>query len=662
MRIAGPTSAGAASPDDFLKGAGVPCVVSARLRAAPVQGPQAERTWDVSQLDAELAGVRVRSIESAITLGAPVRADGLRALLARDWDFFADPHAAWRARLALDVAVREPWRWAEVFPGLRQIRPAAKIDGSLTGQLLADAAPAAAHVAWRVDATQAALAWHDALRKPAGVAGLMECEADLRREAPAPDAAVWTIRVGRWLARWGSAELVASGEARLRPTRPRDWMTLPRPQERIESATAQIVLRAPTIADGVGRLTWPIDDGGTALALESGGVAGTLRLAFADGRLVLRPSELKLDALAGRLSRAGAAEPLAIAVSGPISLTDDHVRVSDVAVRAGESRLRISANLDHLSTGPRGSALLSADRLDLPELRGWLAASDGGAVAGPRRAALLDALRRADLQLTLHGRSVRFGGIGGGPPIDADELSLSAAVAERAVHVQFGCAVDGGWVSGAWSAGLDDAAMYDLAYEARDLAPAPGTRPIVENFFPGMTVTGRMSMTDASHDRLWPPPGVPSYPTGSGEMRIRGGTIVGRAAPKWVASIFPGLNVASFEFSEMVNRFEKHADGSHHNVMTFFGRYYHLYVDGETQPDGRARYEVGVDLFARFAPDLARIGQGRVALFIKTGRVKNGVMEDEVVSYLTPVQVMQKIWTNNLLTTAYHAIRQQVSG
>src|SRR5262249_22590360 len=231
------------------------------------------------------------------------------------------------------------------------------------------------------------------------------------------------------------------------------------------------------------------------------------------------------------------------------------------------------------------------------------------------------------------------------------------------IDASFACAANDGWIKGSGGLSLDQPdPAFDLAYEARDLTASANTRPIVESFFPGLTVRGRLTLIDASHQRLLPPAGVANYPTGEGETILTDGTAVGRAAPLWVTRIFPGLNLASFDFSEMMNRFEKLADGTHNNHMTFYGSYYHLYIDGYTKANGDIRYEVGVDLLARMSPDLSRIGQGRAALFIKTGTIRNSVLENEIVSYLTPVQVTQKILSDNVLTVAYYTIKKQVTG
>ena len=51
-----------------------------------------------------------------------------------------------------------------------------------------------------------------------------------------------------------------------------------------------------------------------------------------------------------------------------------------------------------------------------------------------------------------------------------------------------------------------------------------------------------------------------------------------------------------------------------HNHMVFFGTYYDMYIDGVSFPDGRIRYEVGIDLYASLFPNLSREGQGRIVV------------------------------------------------
>src|SRR5262249_5767332 len=156
--------------------------------------------------------------------------------------------------------------------------------------------------------------------------------------------------------------------------------------------------------------------------------------------------------------------------------------------------------------------------------------------------------------------------------------------------------------------------------------------------------------------RLFDVPGVLNADVGEGTMILETGSVVGRAAPKAVTAIFPGLNLARFDFTRMVNEFHKQPDGRHDNNMLFYGPFYNMYVDGCTHADGRIRYEAGIDLFAGLAPSISQNKKGRIALFIKTGRRgPDGQLVDETVSYLRPDQVLAKILSDNPLTQAYYA-------
>ena len=98
--------------------------------------------------------------------------------------------------------------------------------------------------------------------------------------------------------------------------------------------------------------------------------------------------------------------------------------------------------------------------------------------------------------------------------------------------------------------------------------------------------------------------------------------------------------------------------------MIYKGRYYNMYMTGYGGPEG-FRYEVGVDFLARFDSKYwAESGQGRIPLFIKTGRIDDqGKLIEEEVNFVPPDRVLRTLFVqNNPVVTAYYAVRQRVLG
>jgi hypothetical protein len=231
------------------------------------------------------------------------------------------------------------------------------------------------------------------------------------------------------------------------------------------------------------------------------------------------------------------------------------------------------------------------------------------------------------------------------------------------IEVPLRLSVDGGLIDATIKFVLGEAEPYfDLAYTAESLAPEAVAQAYLRRSFPGIVATGPVTMIDRSLQPLKAPPGQPSYPVGSGEVIIEGGYVTGKAAPDWLTRIFPGLNLAEYRFLRMHDWFTKHADGRTENHIIFQGPYYHMYMDGHTAADRTLRYEVGIDLLARWDSKYwAETKQGRIPLFIKTGRLAlDGTLESDVVEYRPMQGIIETLVRNNVLTTIYNTIRKQM--
>ncbi len=534
----------------------------------------------------------------------------------------------------------------------------AELRGQVTGSGTCTASPDGLTLRGRVDATAAHVRLRDGGHKPEGMTAVLAINGQVQPRGPANEpTAELALLIQNASLHLADGVVQTAGEARW-PLRGPD-------------------ADHPWLVHAGGNLEWsdlsrfepllPRDGNGPLRAISAprGGMRGRIGFSRHDDGSPSPRVSITFDRTAFTIAKASGSS-LPIELDGRLEIDDRAIRFHGVDVRLGASRVSLGGDLRMAGDGLDGHLVLASPRLDARELLA-IAASSGQSTevsaAEARRSQALRVLRASNVRLTAHAAHAEFPGFSPQTDFPVDELAIDATIQRGHVMATFACAANDGTVNGTWRTDLSkDDPTFHLAYTARDLTASPNTRPIVEAFFPGMLVKGRLTLIDESHQRLFALRGQPNFPTGKGEMILEDGQVVGRAAPLWVTSVFPSLNLAEFNYTHMINRFEKLDDGTHLNDMTFFGSVYHVYATGYTRADGDARYEVGVDLLARLSPDLSRIGQGRIALFNKTGRIRDGRFENEVVSYLDPVTVTRKIFSNNVLTIAYHAIRQRVVG
>jgi len=642
---------------------GVPCRLDASFRLArsdPSIKPADSNAlrWDVVRLNAVLAASELKTPRGSVLFDQRFESRVLQALADGRPESLLSPDAGWRARLSANAMLVADDNFRSFTLARNQSPDAFTFDGRCRATIDIDATPRVLRLSGRTDAAGLGIGLNGSIAKrsgsPASLAWDLELHAADRRAGAEP--------LTRLVARDLSLELAGGrlsvrGEAALNMRTFAD-STIP---NRVRSANIDATFGCSdlsTLAHDARHLL----PGGWRLEHVAGGAAGNLSITFDGSAWRLKPSDFVGRNFVADIRPPGATTATPVRLDGRVAFDQESARTDGIDVAIGQTRVRIAGDVRDFRDGVKGEVILSGANLDAIEIRKWPAGSPSDDPASQQRA-MLEYLRKCDVRLTAHFVHALFDGFTADTTFPVDELSVDAFVNASRVDASFACAANDGWVRGSWKLPLDVSdPFFDLEYEARDLTAEKNTRPLVEAFFPGLAVRGRVTLVDQSHQRLIAPSGAANYPTGTGEMVLTDGTTVGRAAPLWVTKVFPGLNLASFEFTEMINRFEKLSDGTHNNHMTFYGSYYHLYVDGYSKANGEIRYEVGVDLLARVSPDLSRIGQGRVALFIKTGKIRNGVLEDEVVSYLTPVQVTEKILSNNVLTVAYYAVKKQVTG
>ncbi|MDD4892247.1 MAG: hypothetical protein PHU85_20180, partial [Phycisphaerae bacterium] len=222
------------------------------------------------------------------------------------------------------------------------------------------------------------------------------------------------------------------------------------------------------------------------------------------------------------------------------------------------------------------------------------------------------------------------------------------------VKIPFRPAMEGGVVRGQVSSDLNEPTpMLAVEYEAQKLIATKAVQPLVEAFFPGMTISGFVTMKEKNRSKLLPEPGEANWPVGSGELVFENGLLVGQAGPDWMAAIFPGLKLTKYKFDKMHDWFRLTADGRAEHNMIFDGTSYDIYMTGFThRGTGEARYTVGVDLLASLDSRTMSVDlqQGKIPLMEVSGKIVGRQLADaSYVMVLPPVALFQMLIRDNIL-------------
>ena len=136
---------------------------------------------------------------------------------------------------------------------------------------------------------------------------------------------------------------------------------------------------------------------------------------------------------------------------------------------------------------------------------------------------------------------------------------------------------------------------------------------------------------------------------GSAKTVAVDGMIRGKAAPKWMAQFFPGLNLTTYRYRKMTGFAEYLPDGTVKNDMIFSGPIYDIYICGTTDINGIAKYEIGLILLGTpQSPEFNhQLRQGRIIILKFKARIANRRFYDEKISYPLPTETTYKIFLEN---------------
>lgn len=638
------------------KPVGVPAELHWRWESEP-DDPTAGSTWNLISGRARLAGLTVTEMTGqVIGSAAGENAPGIAGRSSRLAEAFASLRQVSAAHLRLKGSAACGPESEALYPPLAQLRERLGLSGTLQWKTEVSGNDEALRFAARLDA--GALAWSTStgqpavpiVRKPADVPASVAVEL---AAVPGPD---------------GSARRIdARVDANVHGNRLR--------------AEAQALMfgwrgGAPQVGDLDGLVRLSLDNPqalpqlAPESAIEKMDGAGTIELG-----LERRGETTRLTGVHAEFQNLVVASGgSALALDGRGTWEPGGTRIPGLEWKWGESGGKIDGQVNALPGGVQGRVGLATSRLDVLDLQRQFAVWAGR--LAPLTATIPrdqpeDSERLLRLALAFLARSdLKVDGQVGelevvlppGIPVHG-EMVIHSLQAERGpVSFTFAGTVEGGAVRGRVETIADAAEpRMRLTYTAERIQPGPLVDAYLRKTFPGMTATGPLTLIDESNQKLLPAPGELNWPTGTGELIIHGGRLVGRAAPKAITRIFPGLNLASFDFSYMHSWFRKEVTGRIYHQMIYKGKYYNMYMNGYSELTG-FRYEVGIDFLADFDSKYwAETGQGRVPLFTKTGRIRpDGSIENEEVIYM-PQRFFDTILVkNNPVFTAYHAVRKRV--
>ncbi len=277
---------------------------------------------------------------------------------------------------------------------------------------------------------------------------------------------------------------------------------------------------------------------------------------------------------------------------------------------------------------------------------------------------LADLLKNTNLLLNIHSHQFTVTDFRDNIRHNVKELVCNVKTEAENMEMEFWGKLSGGTIKGLAKINLTkDPPKVTMESALENLKMSPRLQPMIDNFFPGLFVTGRISIYETSSFDLKPATETsPNYPEGKGKMIFINGYMIGKSAPDWVTNIFPRLNFAKYTFYRMHNWFRKYKDGKVHNNMIFRGNPWNIYIEGDSFPDGRVKYEVGVDLLARFESEYwSSVGQGRVPIFTTEGLIRNGKFAKQKISYVPPHELIYRVFIkNNLITGAYRILTRSI--
>ncbi len=394
---------------------------------------------------------------------------------------------------------------------------------------------------------------------------------------------------------------------------------------------------------------------------------------FADGACILDGLDLPPapTAVPATMATTTPAEP-----SRPRWLPElARLRFQGMEFRAGKTHGWLVADISNIPAAPKGDARLLAENLDVYELSTWIEdpnapksdpakpwklteAQHRSVGDNTRLLASLMATYLAKAELAVRISADSFGTYDKSVmlPYEVQHVALSATVDKGLFNLSYTAGLNGGLIHDTATGNLADPnSTVQCQSTVEGVLAEENIKPQLAKFFPDNTILGTFSKREKSTAPLIDLLGVnldarwPVIRVGQNKTVAVEGFTQGRAAPEFVTNIFPGLNLAKYSYSKMTAFAEMHPDGAVSNDMVYDGKVYDLFMEGTTDINGIAKYEIGLILVG--TPQSAEWNhtyrQGRIPLLNFQARIEGGKMNDVQVSYLRPTETLFTIFLKN---------------
>ena len=506
--------------------------------------------------------------------------------------------------------------------------------------------------------------------KPAGLCATGQFTVTL------PPSLKWA-RLSSCMVQVGDVHVLADASADLDWAAGPDWqLPLVRPQ------SAHLVFSAGDLSnvDKLCPFLQPYSlRGGAFVDVELKAAPGGVHVASAD----LKATDMGL-CYNGRDVRASGMLMLENVLGDEKGISIGRIKTDDMRLWVDQSPAMLICDVQDFPAATKGSFHAVVERIDDRELADWLELDSGADSAQAPAAAPSDGrpirltgaqieqtrdkartmigwARRYVTPMDLSGRievaHLRTFDARLAQVFEARDLVLDVRAASGGhIELKYIAGVNGGNYSDSLEVHLNDAMpTVTRQTSARELLAGDSVQAMLTHTFPGNTVFGtfshreshRMSLEDLLASAIEPK--FNPRKVGSALTQTTDGLLEGRAAPRPVARIFPGLNLAKYRYNTMTAFGEFLDDGTSQNDMIFDGHAYNMYIDGTTDADNIGRYDVGLILAG--SPQTPqwnhRYKLGRLLLLTFQARIENGKKYDEEVSYPWPNEALGALLIRN---------------
>jgi len=409
--------------------------------------------------------------------------------------------------------------------------------------------------------------------------------------------------------------------------------------------------------------------------IAGGRLEGDVCLSLARQSPRLWAGTLDIERMAGRLGGKDVGLDGRIRVGGAGLTQTRTPRLEQLAsdglrFRIGANRGWLVAELSDVLSATSGKVHLLCEYLDDKDLRDWFLGRQPAEAApqdltSRQKTALLDraervvsflreAAARADLAAHLRVDELHTYDAAVGEMYEARNVVADLSVRGGRIETHVLAGVNGGCYRERLAVNLSEIyPMVKRQLRITDVVASENVQPQLARFFPGNTVDGYFNRTQdvemPLRELIAGSMNVryPLHPAGAGKTVTLDGHVRGRAAPKFVTAVFPGLNLTRYDYERMTAFSNFLPDGTVENDMIFNGSSYDIYMEGQTSPENIGTYEIGLILISSSPQWQHEWKQVRVPILKFEGRIEDGEIHDEKVSYPWPNETVFTVFLKN---------------